>query len=79
MLTTSSNQCKKMNNTYEDVPMQLDPKHQPLDFGIYLSQLVRISRATYTLYEEPYTFKLEKDALKMVEQLLKGRGPLIEL
>jgi len=49
--------------------MRLDIKNQPLDFDIYLSQVIEVPR-TPTLEVPPYNFKLELDALELVDRII---------
>lgn len=58
-----------MDYSCRDIPMRLDVKHQPLNFDIYLSQVIDLPRTS--LDEEPYNFQLELDALQKVDQILK--------
>lgn len=50
--------------------MRLDIKYQPLDFEVYLSQVIDIPRVS-SLEQPPYTFQLEKEALEKVDQILE--------
>ena len=58
-----------MDQSCRDIPMRLDIKHQPLNFDIYLSQVIDIPKTS--LEEPPYDFKLERDALDRVDQIIE--------
>lgn len=48
--------------------MKLDIKYQPLNFDIYLEEIIDVPRTS--LDEPPYSFKLENDALEKVEDII---------
>ena len=49
--------------------MRLDIRHQPLNFDIYLSQVIDVPR---TSIDEPaYNFKLELEALEKVDEIIQ--------
>lgn len=58
-----------MDYSCRDIPMKLDIKYQPLNFEIYLSQIIDIPRTS--VEQEPYNFQLEIDALKRVDQIIE--------
>lgn len=49
--------------------MRLSIKYQPLNFDIYLSQVIDIPRTS--IEEPPYNFQLELGAIERVEQIIK--------
>lgn len=49
--------------------MRLDINHQPLNFDIYLSQVIDLPKTS--LDEAPYDFQLEQEALRMVDNILE--------
>lgn len=58
-----------MDYNCRDIPMKLDIKFQPLDFDIYLSQVIDVPITS--LEQEPYNFQLEIEALKRVDYILE--------
>lgn len=65
-----------MDYSCQDIPMWLGINHQPLNFDIYLSQVIDVPR-TQSLEVPPYDFKLELEALERVDRLIE-RGRLDE-
>lgn len=57
-----------MDYSCRDIPMKLDINHQPLDFNIYLEQIIDIPKTS--LDEPPYSFQAENDAIKKVESII---------
>lgn len=53
--------------------MRLDIRYQPLDFEIYLSQVIDIPRTS--IEEPPYNFQLELEALDRVDQIIERTKP----
>lgn len=58
-----------MDYSCRDIPMRLDINHQPLNFDIYLSQVIEIPKTS--LDEPPYNFQVEIDALDRVENIIE--------
>lgn len=58
-----------MDYSCRDIPMRLDIRYQPLNFDIYLSQVINIPYTS--LNEEPYNFQLENNALEIVNNILE--------
>lgn len=48
--------------------MRLDINHQPLNFDIYMEQVIEIPKTS--IDEPPYDFSLELEALKRVDQII---------
>lgn len=69
-LVAKTNFCNiAMDQSCRDIPMRLDINHQPLNFDIYLSQVIDIPR-TPSLEVPSYDFSLEKRALEYVDQII---------
>lgn len=49
--------------------MRLDIRYQPLNFDIYLSQVIEVPRTS--LQEQPYDFHSENEALERVDQIIE--------
>lgn len=58
-----------MDYSCRDIPMRLDVRHQPLNFDIYLSQVIEVPITS--LQEHPYDFRLENEALCTVDQIIE--------
>lgn len=58
-----------MDYNCTDIPMRLDIRHQPLNFDIYLSQVIEIPRTC--LEDPPYDFRIESEALQIVDRILE--------
>jgi len=58
-----------MDYSCQDIPMRLDIKYQPLDFEVYLHQVIDIPRTS--LEEAPYNFQLETQALDIVDKIIE--------
>lgn len=49
--------------------MRLDIRYQPLNFDIYLSQVIEVPSTC--LQEPPYDFRLESEALQIVDRIIE--------
>lgn len=58
-----------MDYSCQDIPMRLDIRYQPLNFDIYLSQVIEVPRTS--LQEQPYDFHSENEALERVDQIIE--------
>jgi hypothetical protein len=58
-----------MDQSCQDIPMRLDIKHQPLNFDIYLEQVIDIPKTS--INEPPYDFRLEVEALRRVDRIIE--------
>lgn len=64
-----STQTIVMDYSCRDIPMRLDIHHQPLNFDIYLSQMIDVPRSSVD--QQPYNFQLELQALEFVDQIIQ--------
>lgn len=58
-----------MDQGCQDIPMRLDIQHQPLNFDIYLEQVIDIPKTS--IDQPPYDFHLEHEALKRVDEIIE--------
>lgn len=58
-----------MDQSCRDIPMRLDVKHQPLNFDIYLSQVIDVPKTS--IDDPPYNFQLELEALEIVDRIIE--------
>lgn len=52
----------------QDIPMRLDVRFQPLNFDIYLREVIEVPR---TSLDQNYDFSCERQALDKVDQIIK--------